>query len=114
MYRYQRSLPQLPVPTLLETAAKYLESVKPLVADRSPGNGNGDEYAQAQQVVEDFIASPLVRELQDRLKARAKETDNWLADWWNEAAYFGVRDPNVPGVNYFYVSGSLVFTQDTH
>jgi hypothetical protein len=115
MYRFERSLPQLPVPTLLETAAKYLESVKPLVSDPSPTaptvdgvNGNGGEYGQAQEAIEEFIASPLVRELQERLKARAKETDNWIADWWDDAAYFGVRDPNVPGVNYFYVCSSCL------
>ena len=28
---------------------------------------------------------------------------NWLADWWNETAYMGYRDPVVVYVSYFYV-----------
>ena len=28
---------------------------------------------------------------------------NWLADWWNEAAYMAFREPVVVNVSYFYV-----------
>ena len=28
---------------------------------------------------------------------------NWLADWWNEAAYIAYREPVVVNVSYFYV-----------
>ena len=29
--------------------------------------------------------------------------DSWLAEWWNEVAYMGYRDPVVVFVSYFYV-----------
>ncbi|TRM64181.1 acyltransferase ChoActase/COT/CPT [Schizophyllum amplum] len=97
MLRYQDSLPRLPVPTLSSTAHKYLETVQPHLTP--------EEYARTEVAVKDFIASPLSAELQKRLEARAADpaTTNWLADWWNEAAYMGYRDPVVVFVSYFYV-----------
>lgn len=97
MLRFQASLPRLPVPSLSETAKKYLESVRPHVTDA--------EYAKTQSAVETFVASPQATELQKRLEVRAADPNvkNWLADWWNDLAYMGYRDPVVVFVSYFYV-----------
>ncbi|TDL23187.1 acyltransferase ChoActase/COT/CPT [Rickenella mellea] len=97
MLRFQASLPKLPVPTLESTAAKYLETVRPHVTP--------DAYAETKSAVEEFVSSEQGKELQKRLHARAAEPGqlNWLADWWNEAAYMGYRDPVVVFVSYFYV-----------
>jgi carnitine O-acetyltransferase len=97
MYRFETSLPYLPVPTLQSISLKYLESVKPLVSPEA--------YEKTKSVVTEFIASPQAAELQRRLEARAEEPgrQNWLAEWWNEAAYMGYRDPVVVFVSYFYV-----------
>jgi carnitine O-acetyltransferase len=97
MFRYQASLPKLPVPTLESTCAKYLETVQPLLTS--------SDYAKTQSSVASFLASPLAAELQSRLKDRAAqpETLNWLSDWWNDSAYMGYRDPVVVYVSYFYV-----------
>lgn len=48
LYRLQDSLPRLPVPTLEETFARYLLSVKPLAGS--------DEYLQTVQAVRKFIS----------------------------------------------------------
>jgi carnitine O-acetyltransferase len=77
MYRFERSLPHLPVPTLVETTAKWLDSVRPFV--ERPAADSAD-YQRVQKLADDFVSSPTVRKLQDRLKARAKDTDNWIAD----------------------------------
>lgn len=97
MLQFQRSLPHLPVPTLSSTASKYLETVRPHLT--------ANEYKDTQEAVDDFVTSPLAAELQERLKARASQpgTVNWLADWWNDVAYMGYRDPVVVFVSYFYV-----------
>lgn len=97
MLQFQRSLPHLPVPTLSSTASKYLETVRPHLT--------ANEYKDTQKAVDDFVTSPLAAELQERLKARASQpgTVNWLADWWNDVAYMGYRDPVVVFVSYFYV-----------
>ncbi|KAF5360627.1 hypothetical protein D9756_004610 [Leucocoprinus leucothites] len=106
MLRYQASIPTLPVPTLQSTAAKYLETVKPLLAP--------DAFAKTQNAVESFVASPLAATLQKRLQERAAEPGmkNWLADWWNDVAYMGYRDPVVVFVSYFFVHADDLFRRD--
>ena len=97
MLRFEASLPRLPVPTLASTAAKYLETVRPHLST--------EEYAATQGAVSRFLASDQSKELQARLEARAADPSkaSWLAEWWNEAAYMGYRDPVVVFVSYFYV-----------
>ncbi|WPG97867.1 Hypothetical protein R9X50_00064900 [Acrodontium crateriforme] len=97
MLRYEDSLPKLPVPTLEETGARYLKSVHPLL--------NANEYAKTKAAVEDFIApGSFGRKLQERLEARRNDPKvaNWIAEWWDQAAYLAYRDPIVPYVSYFY------------
>ncbi|KAG8904608.1 Carnitine O-acetyltransferase mitochondrial [Tulasnella sp. 403] len=96
MLQFQRSLPKLPVPTLASTAAKYLETVEPLVTPQ--------EFTATKKAVEQFVSSEQGNELQKRLLARAADgRPSWLSDWWNEVAYMGYRDPVVVFVSYFYV-----------
>jgi len=97
MLRFQASLPRLPVPTLSSTASKYLETVRPHLT--SP------EFSSTQAAVKEFLESGQAAELQKRLEARAGDpaVKNWLADWWNDAAYMGYRDPVVVNVSYYYV-----------
>ncbi|KAH9002535.1 acyltransferase ChoActase/COT/CPT [Lactarius hatsudake] len=97
MLRYQASLPHLPVPPLSSTLAKYLETIRPHLTSA--------EYARSEAAVREFGASPRAAELQKRLEARAVEpgTANWIADWWNDAAYMAYRDPVVVFVSYFFV-----------
>ena len=97
MLRFEDSLPRLPVPTLQETAKRYLKSVHPLLSK--------PEYEATTKAVEEFIAPGGPGEaLQKRLAARREDPAirNWLAEWWNEGAYMGYRDPIVPYVSYFY------------
>ena len=103
--RFERDLPQLPVPTLEETADRYLKSLQPYHTSPSPFAPKTllPSFEQSQTAVAAFLESPLVQTLQSRLQERAKTKSSWLADWWNETAYFGWRGPVVPGVNYFYV-----------
>ena len=97
MLRYQESLPRLPVPTLEETAVKYLRSVVPLATP--------DEFARTESAVKEFIRpGGIGQELQKKLEAKAADpkTKNWLYEWWNDGAYLTYRDPVVPYVSYFY------------
>jgi len=97
MLRFEASLPQLPVPTLRSTGAKYLETVQPHLTPA--------EFERTQSAVEAFVQSDLVEKLQERLQARAADpdTENCLAGWWSEVAYISCRDPIVVYVKYFYV-----------
>ncbi|KAF3937345.1 hypothetical protein ABW19_dt0203692 [Dactylella cylindrospora] len=97
MLRFEDSLPRLPVPTLEETAAKYLKSVHPLLSEA--------EFQQTTKAVKEFIApGGKGEELQKKLVAKAADPNvkNWMLDWWNFYAYLGYRDPVVPYVSYFY------------
>lgn len=97
MMRYEASLPRLPVPKLEETAARYLQTLKPLLTP--------SELATSKKAIEEFIApGGAGRKLQAKLLARRDNPDikNWLSEWWNHAAYLGYRDPVVPYVSYFY------------
>ena len=77
--------------------AKYLETVQPHVTPA--------QFARTQAAVRKFVESEQGRVLQERLQARAAREGvaNWLAEWWNETAYMGYRDPVVVFVSYFYV-----------
>lgn len=94
-YRYEDSLPHLPVPTLDATAKRYLKSVHPLLSET--------DYKKTQKAVEDFVAGP-GQTLQKRLEERAAnpKIKNWLSEWWNSGAYMAYRDPVCPYVSYFY------------
>lgn len=97
MLRFEESLPRLPVPTLEETAKRYLKSVHPLLSQ--------SEYDATTKAVSEFVAPGGPGEkLQQRLVARREDPKhkNWIYEWWNEAAYMAYRDPVVPYVSYFY------------
>lgn len=97
MLRFQESLPRLVVPTLQETAERYVKSVHPLLST--------PEFEFTQSAVTEFLKPGGVGEaLQNKLLAKAADPNvkNWLIDWWNASAYLGYRDPVVPYVSYFY------------
>ena len=97
MLRFEDSLPRLPVPTLEETAKRYLKSVHPLLSKK--------EYDATNKAVNEFVAAGGPGEtLQKRLVERRErpEVKNWIYEWWNDAAYMSYRDPVVPYVSYFY------------
>ena len=97
MLRFEDSLPKLPVPSLEETAARYLKTVHPLLSS--------SEFQSTTKAVQDFIRpGGSGSKLQERLLARREDPKikNWIYEWWNDAAYMAYRDPVVPYVSYFY------------
>ena len=95
LFKYQSQLPKLPVPSLEETATKYLKTVEPFL--------NKEQLAATKQKVENFIQPGGAGEaLQARLNDFASDKDNWLAEFWDDYAYMSYRDPVVPYVSYFF------------
>jgi len=95
--RFEDSLPKLPVPTLEETAVRYLKSVHPLLSNA--------EFSTTTKAVQEFIKpNGIGSKLQEKLIARREDPKhkNWLYEWWNDTAYLSYRDPVVPYVSYFY------------
>jgi hypothetical protein len=97
----QNSLPPLPVPALEQTLQKYHRTTLPHATESSA--------KATKAAVESALSgsdAEIFKKLQERLQQRAKDPEsdsNWLASWWNDAAYMGYRDPVVPYVSYFYV-----------
>jgi len=97
MLRFEESLPRLPVPTLEETAVRYLKSVHPLLT--------AAELESTTKAVQEFIKpGGIGSKLQQKLIARREDPKhkNWIYEWWNDVAYLSYRDPVVPYVSYFY------------
>lgn len=90
-----QNLPHLPVPKLEQTLEKFLVTVQPLLKP--------DELEKTKCVVQDFQKG-IGSKLQTLLVEKAKNTENWLADWWLNVAYLEYRDPVV-----VYSSPGLVF-----
>jgi carnitine O-acetyltransferase len=96
MLRHQPTLPSLPVPSLISTISKYLDTIRPILTD--------SQYATSQKLANSFLTDPFPNVLQNRLLERAHLVgDNWLSEWWNDTAYMAYRDPVVVFVSYFFV-----------
>ncbi|RCK58974.1 Carnitine O-acetyltransferase, mitochondrial [Candida viswanathii] len=80
LFKYQSQLPKLPVPTLEETASKYLKTVEPFL--------NQEQLESTKAKVAEFVNQVV--------------PDNWLAEFWDDYAYMSYRDPVVPYVSYFF------------
>ncbi|KAJ1967084.1 hypothetical protein IWQ62_002069 [Dispira parvispora] len=92
---YQSRLPRLPVPTLQDTASRYLESLKPLVTK--------EQWEKSAALVKDFVKPHGQGEyLQSLLEAYARtQPTSWLETWWLSGAYLTWREPLVINSNYF-------------
>ncbi|XP_066301733.1 peroxisomal carnitine O-octanoyltransferase-like [Branchiostoma lanceolatum] len=94
-WKYQDSLPPLPVPPLKNTLDKYLESVKPFVT--------AEEYKETEAAVREFEEG-VGQSLRQQLLERAKVNRNWLEDWWLDVVYLRSRLPLPLNSN---ISGSI-------
>lgn len=77
-----QKLPKLPIPTLQDTLNKYLKSVKPFL--------NLDELKNTEDVIKQFGTENGFA-LQEYLIYKAEKLENWLSDWWLNAAYLDFR-----------------------
>ncbi|XP_045036308.1 choline O-acetyltransferase isoform X1 [Daphnia magna] len=74
-------LPKLPVPSLEQTMAAYLDAVEVAV-------GHEEQKAETRLKVERFISSDGIGpKLQDLLLDKQSKEDNWAYDWWMEDMY---------------------------
>lgn len=87
----QDQLPSLPVPPLVETLEKYIDSASALLTP--------DEKKRIEKEAHDFQHSELGAQLQQALENRAKNHKNWLEDWWYNV-YTEIRDPLAPYVSF--------------
>ncbi|KAJ7195863.1 carnitine acetyl transferase [Mycena rebaudengoi] len=90
----QSALPRLPVLDLATTLTRLRATLRPLAWSEA-------EVAAVDQKIAHFGAGKGL-ELQERLLERAKHTDHWLEEWWDNSGYLGYRDSVVVNVSYYY------------
>lgn len=72
-YSMQHTVPRLPIPSLEESCALYLQSLRPLLSH--------EEYTKSAKLVHDFVNSDLGKSLQQRLVDIDHASPyNWLED----------------------------------
>lgn len=98
LYQRQADLPSLPVPDLESTAAKLLRSIRALATD--------EEFEHAEASVKEFV-SGVGPELQAVLVERARDSRNWLEEWWEEFVYLRPRWPIAVWINWQGTSPNL-------
>lgn len=77
-----------PVPDLHATLNKYVKTLQPLLTE--------DELKKSIKIIEKFGQKDGIGEkLQMLLCKRWEKKENWLADWWLNAAYLSYRKPVV-------------------
>ncbi|KAG0048774.1 Carnitine O-acetyltransferase mitochondrial [Gryganskiella cystojenkinii] len=96
MDKGQSELPSLPIPPLDQTLDRYLDTVRPLTTD--------EEYERTHAAIQDFKAnhSDLDRRLRSHAEDCSKRGTSWLAEWWDDWAYFSHRDSSTFFVNYYF------------
>ncbi|KAM6450535.1 palmitoyl thioesterase CPT1C isoform 1-T1 [Liasis olivaceus] len=92
LYSYQASLPRLPVPAIKDTMRKYLESIRPLVADA--------EFHRMTGLARDFERT-LGPHFQWYLTLKSWWAPNYVSDWWEEYVYLRGRSPLMVNSNYY-------------
>ena len=94
-FENQNALPRLPIPTLEESAARYLKSVRPFL---SPKDLNA--YTT---IVNDFVNGQ-GQELQKRLNAYdSTQPHSWLENWWLALAYLSWRESVLVNSNWYII-----------
>lgn len=95
MLRYEKTLNELPIPSLNETLEKYLSWVKPILSN--------SDFEKTKLVVEEFGKKGGEGEkLQKKLlqyKENIEGNKSWLFPMWDEM-YLGIRYSIIPGVSF--------------
>lgn len=93
-FSLQDQVPRFPIPSLEDTAKRYLKSLEPLLNDQ--------EYKSSEKAVADFIGPQgLGPVLQQRLHDVDKAAKyNWLEDIWLNKAYLEWRGSSYINVNW--------------
>lgn len=80
------SVPQQPIPPLAQTLQRYLQALEPLLPP--------EELAHTRRMAQEFgRPGGLGAQLQKRLEVRARNTKNWITDWWVQCSYLENREP---------------------
>eukprot|EP00064_Thunnus_orientalis_P002069 superscaffoldBa00000144_g2076 len=103
LYSFQASLPRLPVPSVVDTIQRYLESVRPLL--------DSEKYNQMEILANAFKDSEAAQ-LQRYLIIKSWWATNYVSDWWEEYIYLRGRSPIMVNSNFYIMD--LLYMTPTH
>jgi carnitine O-acetyltransferase len=96
LYKYQKELPKLPIPEVMNTISTLLPTALPLAKSEE----------ESRSFLEKCKSLPTEAENLHRRLIERKEIDmkdsSWLQNWWCTAGYLQIRDPVVVNVSYFF------------
>lgn len=99
LFSYQSTLPKLPLPSLDDTMARYLRSVRPLLDE--------PDYARNEKLASEFRNGIGVK-LQRYLWLKSWWAANYVSDWWEEYVYLRGRSPIMVNSNFYAIDAILV------
>lgn len=99
LYSYQGSIPRLPLPSLHNTLARYLESDRAILDD--------NEFKKMQNLAKDFEQT-IGPKLQRYLILKSWWSTNYVSDWWEEFVYLRGRSPLMANSNYYGTDALLL------
>ncbi|XP_058815518.1 carnitine O-palmitoyltransferase 1, liver isoform isoform X1 [Topomyia yanbarensis] len=102
LYSFQGSLPRLPLPSVKDTMARYLRSVKPLLDD--------DNYTRMERLANEF-QNGIATKLQRYLLLKSWWSTNYVSDWWEEYVYLRSRGALMVNSNFYGMDA--IFTKPT-
>lgn len=92
LYSFQGSLPRLPLPSVHDTMARYLASVRPLLDDAN--------YNRMEELAKDFEKT-IGSKLQRYLTLKSWWSTNYVSDWWEEYVYLRGRNALMVNSNFY-------------
>ncbi|KAI8597748.1 acyltransferase ChoActase/COT/CPT [Dissophora ornata] len=102
MDKGQAEIPSLPIPPLDQTLDRYLQTVRPLATDQEYENTVAAVKAFRGDIAGQGHGKDLDRRLREHARACEARGTSWLAEWWDEWAYFTHRDSSTFYVNYYF------------
>jgi hypothetical protein len=99
LYSFQRSLPNLPLPSLGNTLSRYLQSVQPLMDE--------EKFERIKSLAYDFQQG-IGRKLQRYLFLKYLWSSNYVSDWWEQYVYLRSRSSIMINSNYYSLVSGLV------
>jgi carnitine O-acetyltransferase len=104
LYAHMATLPRLPVPDLEPTLALYLHSIRPFLSEEEfeVSKAKIERFGAAGGLGERLHAQLVEHEAQVQGATAAVGGSSWLAEWWDNVAYFDYRASVAFYVSYFY------------
>lgn len=92
LYSFQSALPYLPLPSVKDTCARYLQSVKPILSD--------SDYENLERQAKSFEQKE-GKVLQSKLVLKRFISTNYVSEWWERFVYLRSRGSLLINSNYY-------------